>query len=349
MKKEDFSKDVFLDYVAKIGAQDHYLRNNFLPSGYLENLYEILSSASKVLSQSKFKNLLDIKLQMKTAEFDEAQFIQNACELSAMANYLNERKYLLSYEKKVTGKKDVDFSLVVENRVFNVEVKCSSYNGRTTKPKVGQIQALFLDRAPTNEMRNAILEQISRQLSPHGHFISEEKNLDNVLKDFLLSTQSKVKDASLTDTNILLICCDDELDVHQWRHHLLGRNGFLTGNSQCSSDEYNRVDFVLLTNLYNRQIRPYEGEVCGNHWSLADAFCLLYPNKLSLRNKDIYDWVKESSKVSDFFPNHSRNFEDYFSNGEVPEGENLDMKTMCLAVAFFSDNLKKNGRSYFKE
>lgn len=348
MKKEAFSKEVFLRYVGEILAPNHYLRNESLPNRYLEDLYEVLSLASKQLPRSKFEKLMQKKLQMTTSEFDEAQYVQNACELSAIADYLNSTKYLVEYERKITGKKDVDFSLVVENRVFNVEVKCSSYNGRTATPTDGQIQVQFLDRAPTNEMRKEILDDISQQLSRQDFSINEEKNLDNVLSDFLTSTQGKVKDAPLTDSNILLICCDDELDVQQWRHHLFGPIGFFTDKSRSNPDDYNRVDFVLLTNLYNRHSRAYEGKVAGNSWSLADAFCLLYPNKFSLRNSKIDDCIEEFSKVSEFFPNHSTNFESYFANSEVPEGESLSIKRMCLAVAFFSDNLKKNGRTYFK-
>lgn len=348
MKKEEFSKEIFLRYVEEISAPDHYLHNESLPDKYLENLYEVLSLASKLLPQSKFEHLIQKKLQMTASEFDEAQYIQNACELSAIADYLNDKKYLVEYEKKITGKKDVDFSLKVEDRAFNVEVKCSSYNGRTTTPEEGQIQVQFLDRAPTKEMKKVILENISQQLNRHSLSISEEKNLDNVLKDFLKSTQGKVKDTLLSETNILLICCNDELDMQQWRHYLFGPSGFFTDKSLIHPSEYNRVDFILLTNLYNRHIRAYEGKIDGNSWSLADAFCLLYPNKFSLRNTKVDDYVAELSKIGEFFPNHSANFESYFANDEVPEGESVSMKRMCLAVGFFSDNLKKNGLSYFK-
>ncbi len=349
MKKEDFSKEIFLRDVMEISAQDHYLRNEFLPDNYLDDLYEVLSFAYRALSPLKFKNLIEKKLQMKMLKFDEAQFIQNACELSAIANYMCNEKYIFSYEKAVTGKKDVDFSLEVEGRIFNVEVKCSSYKGRTTTSIDGQIQIHFIDRAPTSEIRSTILDNISQKLAPNNLSIKEEKNLDNVLKDFLISTQGKVKDAPLEDVNILLICCDDELDMHQWRHHLFGPNGFFTDRSQCSPEDYDRVDFILLTNLYNRHARPYEGKVHGNRWSLADAFCLLYPNRFSIRNESSSDCINEFSEMSRFFQNHSRNFESYFLNDEVPHGESLDMKKMCLAISFFSDNLKLSGKSYFKE
>jgi len=348
MKKEKFSKEVFHRLIDGILAPNHYLRNESLPKLYIEDLYGVLSLASKKLSQSKFEQLVQKKLQMMTSEFDEAQYIQNACELSAMADYLSSTKYSFEYEKRITEKKDVDFSLAMEDRVFNVEVKCSSYNGRTVTPTDGQIQVQFLDRAPTNELRNEILENISQRLGEQDLSINEEKNLDNVLGDFLVSTQAKVKSAPLSDSNILLICCNDELDVQQWRNYLLGHGGFFTDNSRRHPDDYNRVDFVLLTNLYNKHVRAYEGEVFGNSWSLTNAFCLLYPNKFSLRNMSVVDCIEEFSKVSEVFPNHTMDFESYFANKEVPEGENLLIKRMCLAVSFFSDNLKKSGRIYFK-
>ena len=67
--------------------------------------------------------------------------------------------------------------------------------------------------------------------------------LDHNLKDFLLSTQHKVINASDNDINILIVACDSAVDMQVWRGYLFGASGLFTDGGFIPHSEFDRVDY----------------------------------------------------------------------------------------------------------
>ncbi|MFZ2450317.1 MAG: hypothetical protein WAW36_07355 [Methylovulum miyakonense] len=335
------------NHIKKIFNREHYLRKVCSSyDSYIDGLDDILNKLSKKISKNKLKELIDKKLQIGLKKFDESQYVQAACELTVMSEFLDKDYIEFRYENKVTPPKDVDFTVVIDKCNYNIEVKCPVYN-----PENGgddKILCLFTNRAPTLEIKDEMIEPIRSQLEKHGKTVVEGKNNDNKLKDFLESTHAKVENSPLSDVNILVVCCDNALDMHIWRGYMFGFSGLFTENSFIDHSKFNKVDYVLLTNIYNRHKNFYENSVISNHWKLSSSFNLLYPNRYSIRNENIIGYL-DLDKMNKIFPNHNRKFEDYLSDKtDLPEGESYDAKEMLLGIAFYTDKFKKDGIYYFR-
>lgn len=336
-----------LDLVKNIESAEHYLRRPCASyDTYISELSELIQKLQKVIPETKFRDLINNKLQIKLANFDEHQFIQTACELTVMNEFLGRNGVTFEYEKKVTKPKDVDFSISVDSISYNIEVKCPSFKENNNSD--GEVKLHFPNRASSLEERTKLIQPIKDKLEQNGKSLSEVKSLDNTMKDFLKSTQSKVSESPLINVNVLVIGCDDEVNMHEWREYLVGYNGFFTEHSFIAHGEFNRVDYVLLTNMYNRHHKYYEQTRVDRHWHLSSCFNILYPNKFSLRNKNV-NGIIDLRKMNSLFPNHNIEFEKYLNNEtDVPNGENHKMKAIGLGVAWFADKFKKDGIYYFK-
>jgi len=340
-----FGKDVFEDMRQSGLPKNHYLD----PDGkcgqdYADRLFNVLDKLSKKLDHKKFAALINKKLQLRVERFCEPQYVQIACEVAAMADFLDREDIVFDYEKKVSPPGDVDFSISRNGISINVEVKCASYlNIEDEDPN--RIVATFLGRT---DFREDILRVVSAPLAENGLTMVEGKNRDNTVKGFLKCSQKKMLGSSLDDINVVILCCDSALDVQQWRGYLVDSRGILTGKSPLLLPaEIDRIDFVLVTNLFDRNFGYRQDQVPGDNWSLGDAFCLLYPNRFSKRNINLVDGSKDFDRLGEIFPNHSRNFEDFMRDDlNVPEGESPEMK-LILGVAWFSDGLEEKGMKYF--
>lgn len=336
-----------LDLVKNIETVEHYLRRPCVSyDEYLSELSVLVGKLQEVISETKLRDLINKKLQIELSNFEESQFIQVACELTVMNEFLGRDGFLFEYEKKVTPPKDVDFSISVDSINYNIEVKCPSF--KEINNNDGEVKLHFPSRASSLEEKRKLIQPIRCILEENGKSLSEVKSLDNTMKDFLKSTQSKVSKSPLIDVNILVIGCDDEVNMHEWREYLVGYNGFFTSHSFIAHSDFDRVDYVLLTNMYNRHHKYYEQTRIDRHWHLSSCFNLLYPNKFSLRNQNVITSI-DLKKMNSLFPNHNIEFEKYLSDEtDVPDGESHEMKTSALGIAWFSDKFKKDGIHYFK-
>lgn len=203
---------------------------------------------------------------------------------------------------------------------------------------------------PNVELREAALGEARQRLAREGISVIEGKNLDNVMKDFLESTQEKVKNRKIEDTNILIVCCNGEIDMQLWRGYLFGEGGFFTEDSPVEHERFDDVDFVLLTNIYNRHFRYFNDLRVSNHWSLSSSFNLLYPNKYSRKNKATPATKSQSElkELNDIFFNHNIKFEQYLKQEDVPPGENVKLKYI-LGVAWYADKFKSDSVFYFNK
>ncbi|MBB1485810.1 hypothetical protein [Oceanospirillum sediminis] len=331
------------ELLPKIKPDNHYLS---IPSAnydsYIEDLNKIINKLKAVTTEYKAKELIDKKLQFNTKKFNEAQFIQTACELTSMNELLSRNDISFNYEEQVTPPQDIDFSIKIKNRKINVEVKCPSYQPENkediTLKSVGRIK----DRVALDNT----IKKISDIIEGSGKKICIEKSMDNKLKDYLKSAQRKLKNSNESDTNILIVCCDNAIDMMRWFLYLHGSQGLFTENSFVDRIEYNRVDYVLLTNIFHRHNKYFDNTIITDHWKLSKSFNLLYPNKLSSRNIEHKDCNGDLDFVSDLFPNYSRQFVEYLNNKNDDPTEN---SYHIMDIALFSDKYRDNGIFHFKE
>jgi hypothetical protein len=338
---------MLLDHLSEITDNQHYLvKTSIHYDEYLHSLNKILNALQAKIGEKKINRLIRDKLQVRAGAFNESQYIQAACELTAMSEFIDYPDAAFVYEDKITPPKDVDFSVTVKGKKYNLEVKCASYKDETRLPD--EVTLTFSNRMP---IREQALGEVGERLMSKGKIVKEGKNLDNVMKDFLESTQEKVKQCRTDDTNILIVCCHDEIDMQLWRGYLFGEGGFFTESSPIGHERFDHVDFVLFTNTYNRHFQYFNDPRVSNHWSLSSSFNLLYPNRFSKKSKSISveSGREKLSELNKIFPNHNIKFEDYLKNQEdVPSGEKKATKSI-LGVAWYADKFKANSVFYFRQ
>jgi hypothetical protein len=342
---------VFKSKLLEISSSEHYLTKTCVSyDSYVDELDEVISRLTPILSVSEISKLLDKKLQLETESFNEKQYIQAACELATMNEYIGRTDIQFYYEKKITPPKDVDFALCYEGKSINVEVKCPSYVNKLDS-SCADVIITSLDRAPTKNDSDLINQDLQNRLAKSGVSSKVEKSMENNLWTFLTSTHEKVKNAKLQDVNVLVVCCDSALDMQAWRQYLLGFKGVFTEHSFVPHSVFDRVDYVLLTNLYNRHHRFYEADLINNHWTLSSAFNLLYPNKFSERNSTlIINGKQDYLFLSQVFNNYSEEFEDYLrDNKDIPNDNEKHETKQFLGVAWFSDKYRDKGIYHFRE
>ena len=337
-----------IEIIENISCPNHYLSQvGYNYDLYIQGLCDVLSKIKKKISHRKFINLVEKKLQLKASSFNEDGYIQTACELTVMNDFIDNEKFKFLYENKVTPPKDVDFTLQFEGINYNVEIKCPSF--KEVFKSINDISLTFTNRAPTIDSKNKVFDDIKSRLEQHGKKTIEEKNLDNTLKSFLESAQEKVLSSSQKDVNILVVCCDDAESMHIWRGYLFGWQGFFTDNSYIDHSSFDRVDYVLLTNIYHRHHQFFEKNLISKHWSLSTSFNLLYPNKYSRRNQTVVGDL-DLEKMNNIFNNHNYDFESYLRDkNDLPKDEVYEIKEMILGVAWYADKFKEKGLYYFNK
>lgn len=339
---------MIFSYVGKIKNNDHYFSKNSVSyDNYLSGLDSVINNLSVEIGNHKIADIILKKLQFGSGSFNENQYIQAACELTVMGDFLGNKDLIFKYEDKITPPKDVDFSIYLNGRKYNIEVKCPSYFHDDLLGDE-EVVVKFTNRAPSKEDLNTILGGLKSALPKK---IKVSKNLDNVMKDFLESAQEKMIDSPLSNVNVLVVCCNDEVDLKNWRDYLIGNGGFFTDDSYIGRDSFDRVDFVLLTNVYNRHFRYFEDSRLSNHWSIRSSFNLLYAN-----SKSKLSWTLRPDQgqviakdLCNMFPNFSSDFERYMSDdNDFPEGENVINKGI-LGILWYLDRSGLSGRNYFKK
>ncbi len=337
-----------LKIIENISCPNHYLTQvGYNYDLYVQGLCDVLSKIETKISRKKFLHLVEGKLQLKARNFNEDGYIQTACELTVMNDFINNEKFKFLYENKVTPPKDVDFTLQSEGINYNIEVKCPSF--KEIPKSINDISLTLTNRAPTINSKIKVLDDIKSRLEQHGKKITEEKNLDNTLKSFLESAQEKVSSSSQKDVNILVVCCDNAINMQTWRGYLFGWQGFFTDNSYIEHSSFDRVDYVLLTNIYHYHHHFFKKNLINRHWSISTSFNLLYPNKYSKRNKTVIGDV-DLKKMNSIFNNHNYNFEKYLKDkNDLPKDEAYEVKEMILGVAWYTDKFKENGLHYFNK
>ena len=169
--------------------------------------------------------------------------------------------------------------------------------------------------------------------------VIKSKNMDNNMKAFLLSAHEKFNPSPLEcEVNILAVCCGNPQDMQSWFGYLQANEGLFTQNSFYDPNKYNRVDLVILTNLYHRHHEFYEKESLHDHWLFEDAFNLIFRNPVRLLNKE--QAIKSFIQV---FPNYSNDLVSYDVPGDAPQY----VKDTLRIPYFVQEELEEKGIQLF--
>jgi len=253
---------------------------------YYEDFVVIFDNLCKFLSPAKEK-IFNQKLQiLDNRKFNEGSFIQIACETTVCSYFLEKYSEGFFYECKTTtiSDKDVDCQFTDGKYTYNVEVKCPGLDTYKEKfhenPKI-EIGGRFSEEGKKliNTIEEALQDKLKANKSEWNY--TKRKRLDNTLKTFLQEANSKFPSVEITDqVNILVVCCDDQKDMDRWIGYLYHSGGLFTEDSFVDVDTYNRVDIVILTNLFNRHYSFADKVIQGNSWDFSDAFNLCFCNPL---------------------------------------------------------------------
>jgi len=168
--------------------------------------------------------------------------------------------------------------------------------------------------------------------------VVKQKNMDNNLKDFIVSAHRKFpQNSSDREMNALVVCCGNPQDIQSWFCNLYAHEGLFTSTSFHNQSDYNRVDLVVLSNLYHRHHKFYEKTNISGHWLLEGAFNLICSNPFRTLNKE--DAIKHFIEL---LPNYSNDLMRYDVPGDAPQ----NVKDV-LKIPYFVKKLEEKGIQLF--
>ena len=176
--------------------------------------------------------------------------MQAAVELTVCSHFAHFFPDHFVYEDKVNTPKDVDCSFKAEGVKYNIEVKCADFSKKHAIEEGGGFtigaHGRMDDFAP-------LVADLQKLFSQGGHALTPHRHMDNNLKSYLSSAHDKFStQVSEDEINVLVVGCADEMDMQKWYSYLYGSQGLFTLDSYADRSAYDRVDLVLLTNLYHR-------------------------------------------------------------------------------------------------
>lgn len=343
------SRRGFLELIYHMSPVNHYFRkSNGWHHSYLRRAYVTIMT---IMTYSKKKERFISKLQLSSKKFDENQFLQDICEITVASHFAKLLPEIFEYEKKVSPPMDVDFAFCIpitkndgENNMphlrlncnFHFEVKCPQINSDNDRKDV--IKIYPNSRFPSREMKDSIIEELKHKIAGYKNSI-EIPRQDNKLKDFLLSAQLKFKQSCDCDVNVLIVCCDGELEMQNWRNYVVDPGGFFTENPMIPKGDFEKIDMIILTNVLNRH-RMQENQVTTltDPWSFDKSFNIAYINPLKANKWQI-------AVLPSLFVDATPEFDSFVQNGENFKNESPVFKSI-LSVARFSDS--NLDRGYFK-
>jgi hypothetical protein len=285
-------------------TENKYLFGNENDS-YHKTFAERLTSLGSFLSTKQKKSLYK-DLQLSGNKFNEATYLQAACETS-IASYLSSNySDGFIYEPKINPPKDVDCGFSLEGKTYNIEVKCPDYSKKNEIDganafKIGFFGRLVNVKEVVTNMQN-VFDPETNPAAESAKPLITKLHMDNKLKDYLLSSHSKFNDSTdHSELNVLVVCCSDWMDMQKWFFYMYGHQGLFTEGSFHPSDEYKNVDVVMLTNIYHRHHEYWDKDKIKDHWDFSKSFNLIFSNPLRMQDKAEIIW-----SLVDKIPNHSR-------------------------------------------
>jgi hypothetical protein len=331
-----------LDKLVTNSIDEHYLRRAFtaFPS-YWDGFVAAIDALSDLLSDRQLEDLLKNKLQLGLSLFDEKQYLQIACETTVNIYFARKFSSTFSYETKTTAKtkKDVDCSYGDNGYKYFIEVKCSDFKEKEKISAQDGIKFSTAGRIPNYDESfkdlSTMLEEGQKNLEGTVKPVLKQKNMDNNLKDFLISAHNKFNDDATDDeVNILVVCCGDPSDMQAWYLYMYSHEGLFTGDSFCERDKYKNVDMVVLTNLYHRHNKFIEKQHLKEHWLLEKScnFIFSNPSRKSLKEPAMMHFINT-------FPHYTFDL----SNYNVPGPAEQYVKDLRRIPYFVKEMLTDKG------
>lgn len=278
--------------------------------GYFAGLSLALGYLEPYLTRKQKSSLLK-DLQIDGLVFDEARYLQVACETSIAAYLAKIYGNSFVYEPKVQPPKDVDCGFKYNGRVFNIEIKCADFSKKNEIDKSNSFKIGFLGRLVDCDEAFSKLEslfdpKINPAAEPDKPLVKQQ-HMDNKLKDYLVSAHKKFKESTgPNELNVLAVCCADWTDMQKWFFYMYGHQGLFTNESFYPFEEYKNVDVVMLTNLYHRHHDYWDKNKINSHWDFSKSFNLIFSNPLRREDKKEAIW-----EFVDAVPNHSKQLMSY--------------------------------------
>ncbi|UST92734.1 hypothetical protein [Pseudomonas siliginis] len=303
---------------------------------YASGLVETINDLAPHLSVAERKDLCFNKLGLKSDNVSEKTYIQSAVEATVCAHFARFFPERFVYEEKVNPPKDVDCSFRVGEFKYNIEVKCADFSKKHAVDDSDGFKIGSLGRLDDYDDLVGNLEDL---FSSDGHVLSRQRHMDNNLKDFLISAHEKFASATPDyELNILVVGCDDAMDMQKWYSYLYGAKGLFTVESYSDTSAYDRVDLVLLTNLYHRHKDPATKDKLDGHWRLSEAFCILCENPKSLKPNATF---LEFSKT---VRHHNNELHAHTVEGDAPD---FILKGLAIP-SYVATQLQAKGVYYFQ-
>lgn len=328
-----------------IDDNNHYLYQALINDDrYYKNFLAVSKAFSKHLPPKVFANLLKEKLQIRNGAFDRKQFIQFACETTVVSYFANKYSDKFKYELNVNpcNNSNVECQYAYGACTFNIEVKCPCFDAKEKNDNQDALKLFTAGRIPDMEVVRELSEllrigQINKSDIPKNVIVA--KNMDNTLKDFLVSAQNKFNpNSSENELNILVVCCANASDMQNWHGYMFGNQGLFRDDSFHSPSEYDLVDIVVLTNLYHRHLNWLEKTYLENIWNFENAFNLAFVNRKRKldKNNAISSFLKS-------FPHYGFELSDYKPLGDAPDY----IKDKTRILEFIYEKLTKKGINLF--
>ena len=298
---------------------------------YVDSLAKCLEEISKYATPKQIRQLKR-DLQLDSGSFDEAKYIQAACETSVAASIAYSYPDSFQYEPKLNPPTNFDCAFEAGGFKFNLEVKCPDYSMAVAQRSRDCFSIGAFGRMDDFPSLTSSLHEI---FASGDKPLEVQQHMDNKLKDFLLSTHKKSSPAAgENELNVLVVCCDDPMDMQKWFYYMFGEQGLLTPKSFEPPKNYARVDTVILTNLYHRHFSYKAKKVIRNHWDWSESFNLIFKNRSLPNIKDDAIW-----KLVDILPNYSLEILNY-------DFEDIDK---CFAIpAYVLKELLPKGKRHFE-
>jgi len=204
----------------------------------------------KLVNKTAYKDFIHNKLKAKKKnDFDMHMLVSSLCELSIMNSFIiqSDKKETFTYEPKLRddNNKNVEFSIIINNIKYNVEVKSPNFDNYNKKINEQLNRTGSVTRS---EARLFSLEHLQEM----GILPASDSKVKDFLKDanlkFPINTD---KDKEL---NVLFICWNENYDqaCTALKHP---HSGLLTPNS-WHKDESNQIitfpniDLIFISDLY---------------------------------------------------------------------------------------------------
>ena len=288
----------------------------------------------------KQQHAIESDLQLIGSEFDEPKYLQAACETAITSTLCRMFPDTFVYERKINPPKDVDCSFEKDGFQFNFEIKCPDYSKQHNIDqmhafKIGAFGRMHDYQAFAEKLRHEIFNPEKNSKADPNKPLVFQQHMDNKLKDYLLSAQGKFSDnCSEHELNVLVVCCSDHMGMQEWFHYMFGSQGLLTDGSYYPPESYDKVDSVILTNIYHRHDNYMQKNKLSDHWDWTKSFNLIFENPL--RNKAKRDALR---KLASLVPNHNREVTSFdIKNGLEP----------MRIVHFIVEELLAKGLYYFQ-